>query len=277
VLGYPRYPKGPKWYQDFGRVRTLRRERYDAVLNLNGSDRSSLLTFLTGAPFRLGRRPRGGGPPHWKYLFTHICDAPRGHMLHYRQNLAALQAAGFSLGDPEFHTVIPDSVNRSISDKLEGKTDFIHVSPFTNDDYKELPSGQLAEVLNQLNLSHPQSRVVLSCAPTPRERRKLETLRQQLQFQPWKYFEGTLSLPEFAALMGQCRLHLGGDSGALHVALLMGTPTVSWFRRYADINEWRPDGDPHQSVLGEASDQGLQGISSESILALLKQSLEPHL
>src|SRR5262245_6147559 len=29
VLGYPRFPKGPKWYQDIGRVFNLRKEGYD--------------------------------------------------------------------------------------------------------------------------------------------------------------------------------------------------------------------------------------------------------
>ncbi|NBV86328.1 MAG: hypothetical protein EBS01_08730, partial [Verrucomicrobia bacterium] len=72
VWGYPRFPKGPKPWQDFGRVQKLRAAKFDAVINLNGSDRSSLLTFLTGAQWRLGRRPQGGGPWHWPLQFTHV-------------------------------------------------------------------------------------------------------------------------------------------------------------------------------------------------------------
>jgi ADP-heptose:LPS heptosyltransferase len=58
VWGYPRFPRGPKWYQDFGRIRRLRAGKFDVVVNLNGSDRSSILTGLSGARWRLGRRPR---------------------------------------------------------------------------------------------------------------------------------------------------------------------------------------------------------------------------
>ena len=39
VWGYPRFPRGPKWYQDFGRIRRLRAAKFDVVINLNGSDR----------------------------------------------------------------------------------------------------------------------------------------------------------------------------------------------------------------------------------------------
>ena len=58
VWGYPRYPRGPKWYQDLGRIRKLRAARFDVVINLNGSDRSSILTGTSGACWRLGRRRR---------------------------------------------------------------------------------------------------------------------------------------------------------------------------------------------------------------------------
>ena len=72
VWGYPRYPKGPKWYQDFGRMKRLRDAKFDVVINLNGSDRSSILTGLSGARWRLGRRPQDGGPSFWPLMFTQI-------------------------------------------------------------------------------------------------------------------------------------------------------------------------------------------------------------
>jgi ADP-heptose:LPS heptosyltransferase len=51
-------------------VAKLRREKFDVLINLNGSDLSSWLTFFSGARARLGRVPSDGGPPFWRRMFT---------------------------------------------------------------------------------------------------------------------------------------------------------------------------------------------------------------
>ena len=57
VWGYMRYPRHATLRENFQMVSRLRKEKFDVLINLNGSDRSSWLTFLSGAPKRLGRRP----------------------------------------------------------------------------------------------------------------------------------------------------------------------------------------------------------------------------
>ncbi len=58
VWGYMRYPRHATLRENFDTIRGLRRERFDVLINLNGSDRSSWLTFFSGAHERLGRVPR---------------------------------------------------------------------------------------------------------------------------------------------------------------------------------------------------------------------------
>jgi ADP-heptose:LPS heptosyltransferase len=48
VWGYPRFPKHASLKENLDFVRRMRRERFDVLINLNGSDRSSWLTFLSG-------------------------------------------------------------------------------------------------------------------------------------------------------------------------------------------------------------------------------------
>ena len=62
VWGYMRYPRHATLRENFQMVSRLRKEKFDVVINLNGSDRSSWLTFLSGAHERLGRLPDDGGP-----------------------------------------------------------------------------------------------------------------------------------------------------------------------------------------------------------------------
>ena len=107
VIGYPRFPKGPKWFNHGEWIKLLRTAKYDAVLNVNGSDRSSILTWLTGSPLRLGRIPRrknGGG-----VSVTHCVEHPYRNAPVFEQTVKALELAGFAKGDGGFHVVIPES------------------------------------------------------------------------------------------------------------------------------------------------------------------------
>ena len=74
--------------------------------------------------------------------------------------------------------------------------------------------------------------IVLSVAPNKREKMKLNALLPELTFKPAIVFDGTLSLLELAAIIDESSLHVGGDSGALHIALMCDTKTLAWFRNY---------------------------------------------
>jgi ADP-heptose:LPS heptosyltransferase len=274
VRGYPRFPAGPSWFQDLARVRSLRGEKFDAVINLNGSDRSSLLTWATGAPLRLGRVPPKV-PWFWPLCFTHTVNVPHFTQPVFQQRLDALAAAGFSPPDPGdlFPIEIPQAASRRVDALLGDSRAFVHVSPFATQDEKELPPEVLAEFLDAAQAAHPELAWVLSAAPNEREKAKLAALRARLRVSPWKIFAGDLNLVELAALLRRARLHLGGDSGALHVALMAGTPTLSWWRDYPGRVEWQPAGPPHRAVLGQASPQGLTDISRAQLLAALADAL----
>ena len=274
VWGYPRFPRGPKWYQDFGRIRRLRAANFDAVINLNGSDRSSILTGLSGARWRLGRRPEDGGPAFWSTMFTHIVEHPYKTELISTQRWHCLKKAGFPGAQPEFHPEIPEAARRSVREKAGDAGGWIHVSPFTTEDYKELPPGQIAEVLDQLHRRFPGEKIILTCSGHVREKTKMSALLAALNFQPWRVFAGELDLLELAALLQSSRLHLGGDSGGLHVAWMTGVPTVTWFRRYDGLPDWQPVGDRYRSVIGERTSEGLTDIRTPQIVAMAEDLLK---
>jgi ADP-heptose:LPS heptosyltransferase len=266
VWGYPRFPKSPSWPRLLGRIRQLRAERFDVVINLNGSDRSSILTFLSGAPARLGRRPEKGGPWFWDFLFTDIVEFPYKTMPISKQRWECVKAAGFPGDKPVFNIQIPEGARQTIREKIGSEASFVHVSPFTTEDQKELPLEILAETLNELMAARPRMRMILSCAPNEREKSRMNELLKKLHSVPWHVFGGELNLLELAALMQRSGLHLGGDSGALHVAWMVGVPTVSWFREYDGIKDWMPDGSGHRVLIGRAAASGLQGIKAGGLV-----------
>ena len=277
VWGYPRFPKGPKPWQDWARIRKLRAAKFDAVLNLNGSDRSSFLTWLSGAPLRLGRCSALSVKN--QILFTHPIVFPRGGKMVSEQHCEFIQRAGIPCGPVEYHIRITAEVRKSVAQML-GDGDaparrFIHVSPFTTQDQKELPLDVLARALNMIFQAMPEVPIILSCAKNDRELGKLAVLSSLLEFTPHRTFAGNLGLLELVGVLSASRLHLGGDSGGLHVAVMAGASTISWFRRYDGVNEWAPSGERHRALFGEESEDGIKGIEAEAVCAAVQKSLMP--
>jgi ADP-heptose:LPS heptosyltransferase len=268
VWGYPRFPKGPKPWQDFGRIRKLRDAQFDAVINLNGSDRSSLLTWLSGARWRLGRRPEDGGPWHWAYQFTHVVEVPYRTGPVWKQRWNCLKKAGIPVeGEGEFRVTISEAPRRAAGIGPEDDGHYFHISPFTTQDRKELPQSQLAGLVRGLLERFPEKRVVVSCAPNERERGKLAALLAVLPVAPWRVFDGTLRLLDLASVIAGSAVHFGGDSGAVHLALMAGTPSVSWFRQYEGLSDWAPNGRQHRVLVGqEAAGGGIEGIGAGDLL-----------
>jgi ADP-heptose:LPS heptosyltransferase len=268
VWGYMRYPRHATLKENWQMVARLRREKFDVVINLNGSDRSSWLTFLSGARERLGRTPEGGGPPFWKRMFT-------AHVQHsfwdepiYVQRCRCLGKAGFPSMPPEFHVQIPETHLRAADISSADTGMYFHASPFTTDDRKELSPAQFAELVGQLAKQFPEKRWALSCAPTERERKKMDSLLPMLPVKPWRVFAGNLNLTQLAAVIEHSILHLCGDTGTLHLALMTGARTVSWFWPNPGRKAWVPEGKDHRTIVGhsEPDKQFLCGIQISDLL-----------
>jgi len=250
VWGYMRYPRHATWRENFEMISRLRREQFDVLINLNGSDRSSWLTFLSGARERLGRVPEGGGPLFWRRLFTAHVHQPFGEEPTYWQRCRCLAQAGFPFAQPEFHVEIKPELLAAANFPPDVTGTYFHLSPFTTDNIKELPPDQLVELINALAERWPDKKLVISCAPTDRERGKMESLLKQLSRPPWRLFAGELDLMQLAAVIQHSALHLCGDTGTLHLALMTGAPAVSWFRPNPGRHSWIPIGDRYRTVVG---------------------------
>jgi heptosyltransferase-3 len=275
IWGYPRYPRRAKWYQDIARVRRLRSAKFDVVINLNGSDRSSILTRLSGAPWRLGRRPLDGGPPFWSAMFTHIVEHPYKEELISTQRWRCLKKAGFPGEKPELHLEIPAAAKRRALEKAGDEGGWIHVSPFTTVDYRELSFAQMSELLNTLN-HLTKSKIIVTCAGNEREKMRMGQLLKLLDFAPWRVFRGDLDVLEYAAIVSASSLHLGGDSGGNHVAWMFGVPSVTWYRDFDGLSEWILQGEKCTAFVGEQNDSGIRGIeTSDLISSAIKQLQRP--
>ena len=268
VWGYMRYPRHATLKENWQMVARLRREKFDVVINLNGSDRSSWLTFLSGAPERLGRLPDDGGPPFWKRMFTAHVSHPFTEEPVYEQRCRCLEKAGFPFTQPEFHTQLDPAGLRAADISEADRGSYFHISPFTTADSKELPPAQLAELIAALVKEFPGKKLALSCAPTPRELEKLEKLLALLPQKPWRVFAGNLKLTQLASVIQQSALHFCGDTGPFHLAVMTNTPTVAWFWPNPGLRQWLPNGGPFRVIIGTNTPgvQFLGGITTDELV-----------
>ncbi|MGD0348855.1 MAG: glycosyltransferase family 9 protein [Verrucomicrobiota bacterium] len=276
VWGYMRYPRHATLRENLQMVSNLRKEKFDVLINLNGSDRSSWLTFLSGARARLGRMPEGGGPPFWRRMFTDFVRHPFFPEPVYRQRCRCLEKAGFPCKPPEFHVEIaPGHLQAARINPADAGT-YFHLSPFTTDDRKELPVAQLAGLINAAQARWPGKKWVVSGAPTERERNKMDALLKRLPRPPWRVFAGELDLLQLAAVIQHSAVHLCGDTGTLHLALMTNTPAVSWFRPNPGSEVWIPAGEKFRTILGTGNDPhaALQGIETAQLLAAVQAVLK---
>jgi ADP-heptose:LPS heptosyltransferase len=125
----------------------------------------------------------------------------------------------------------------------------------------------MARTLNALTARFPAIPLVLSCAGNDRERAKLAALLARLDRQPWKVFPGTLTPLQLAAVMRRARLHIGGDSGGIHVATLTGVPIVAWYRETPPLTGWMPRGERDAVLRAPTDDSGFLRLAPEPILA----------
>ena len=276
VWGYMRFPRHATLRENWQMITGLRREKFDALINLNGSDRSSWLTFFSGASERLGREPSGGGPPFWRRMFTEIVRYPFMPEPIYVQKCRCLEKAGFPSAPPEFHvSVDPAQLSGAGITPAEFGT-YFHLSPFTTDDVKELPPEQLAALISALETQFPGKQWVVSCAPTQRELDKLDALLKLLPRKPWRVFAGNLNLMQLASVIQHSAMHLCGDTGTLHLALMTGTPSVSWFWPNPGRGAWVSPDDRCRIIVGrnEPGARYLCGIETDGLVRAVHSVLD---
>lgn len=249
--GYTRYPRHATLRENFQLVTALRREKFDVLINLNGSDRSSWLTFFSGARERLGRAPSENASFFWQRRFTAHVYYPYLQEPLLLQRCRCLQMAGFPFITPAYHVDVKAAHLKAAGIAEADAERYFHISPFTTADRKELPPAQIADFISALQKNFPEKKIVLSCAPTEREQEKMSGLLAALPQKPWRVFWGELTISQLAAVIRYSAVNFSGDTGTMHLAAMTDTPLVAWFWPNPGRAQWLPTGNFSRILLGE--------------------------
>ncbi len=263
-------------FDNIGLIKALRREHIDVVFVFSGHNRAGLIANLIGARYRVGRRTDHNKPWWWQpLLYTHTVDLPWHQEPMFLQHWKLLKMCGLQGDRVEFGARIkPEWFLECGLTEADRKT-YLHVSPYYSFAGKELPVEQYVDLLTRLHERY--GRIALSCGPAERERALLRALVRSLPFQPWRVFDGTLNVNQYIALIDGARLHLSGDSGGLHVARMVHTPSVCWYRRRWDYRNWAPGiNEPlHRVIFTEdVAEDACHGIANDALAAAARELLD---
>lgn len=229
IEGIKSLQKMPKTIREIGRfILDLRRREFDMVLDFHGILKSGLLSFFSGSPKRIGfdRRSSKEGNSFFSNVKVRLPDEK---LSRFQRNFKLLQGMGLEVKNFNFKLHIPsenreyvESFFHSLSTPL--KKPFIAVHPGTSPKtfYKRWMPDQYAKLADRL-IHELNATVIFTWGPE--EMGWVEGIRKEMEG-PSILGPQTKSLTELGEVLRRCDLYIGGDTGPMHIAPLVGTPVV---------------------------------------------------
>jgi len=224
--------------QEWKLMNTLRKQRYDIVVNLADQWRSAIITRFTQAPIRLGFDfPKRQGML-WRKCHTQLIPTTSHDSLHtVEQNLSLLAPLQLpALQDKVGMHYSP--ADRQMVQQLTGAEKYIVVQPTSRWFFKCWSNEKFTATLQ--GLLDGGQRVVLTSGPDSKEIAMVDEIIAGLTSRENVLsLAGKLTLSQLAALIDGAQLFIGVDSVPMHMAAALQTPTVALFGP-SKLVFWRP-------------------------------------
>jgi heptosyltransferase III len=241
----PRQRGRARFKQSWPILRALRAERFDRSVDFSGNDRSAILTFLIGARQRLGFIGLGG------FLGRRFCYTQRVPLAPRDQHeslrlMSLLTSWGIKTSgslETEIHT---DSALDSQAQKILPEPKIIcHLS--SSQPRKEWPLAHWA-ALHQLAAA-AGIELLFSTGVGAREE---SLLKDFIRLAPdARTLQPIPDLALYLALLKRAKIFVTNDTGPLHFAAGVGTPTLALFGPTSSVR-WAPVGQQHRFLTGSA-------------------------
>lgn len=216
------------WFDTLGE---LRAQRYDLALDFQGLIKSATLSRLSGATDVLGFDGKSLREPAARIFYSRSVTADdSGHVINKNLALASevLQqrvTLRESAEEPALDFPLRDVTSAVLDDlRATGISKFALVNPGAAWPNKRWPAERFGAIAKDLHDSHGLTPVVLW---GPGERVLAEAVANASDGRA--VIASETRLPDLVALSRASSFMISGDTGPLHIACAVGTPTVSLF------------------------------------------------
>ncbi len=215
----------PSLVRDAGRlVRSLRDRHFDLVVDFHSILRSGVLSWLSGAPRRVGYAPPFGREgAHW--FATELARLSPRRQSRFDRNEALVRYLGLDQAmEPRPLAVSPARLELARKALGPGPAP-VALHPGTSDGtahkrWTPEGYGALARAL-----AEDGTPSIVTCGPARDDRAFADAVIEAAGGAA-RAAPTTASLLDLAAVFQASRLYVGGDTGPLHVASLVGTPVL---------------------------------------------------
>jgi lipopolysaccharide heptosyltransferase I len=211
-----------------GFVKDLQMRKFDVALDFHGILKSGFLSFLSGSPKRIGfdRRSTKEG----NFLFSNIkVKLPEEKISRFARNLALLKGMGLEVKELKHGLHIPPKDQEYVASFLNASSGsfrrpLIAIHPGTSAKavFKRWMPDQYAQLADRL-VRELKATVLFTWGHDEIE--WVEGIRKAMKEVS---FLGpkTESLTQLGEVYRHCDLYIGGDTGPMHIASLLGIPAV---------------------------------------------------
>jgi len=214
--------------------KTLKQQKFDALLHMQLALRASVLTLGIKAKYKVGFNFKRAKEAQWLFTNQKIDDTASSHVLDSFLEFAYF--LGIDKTAPTWHIPLSDSDLKFAQNiSINNKPLFV-ISPAASKDERNWLIERYAAVADYAAQQGLQ--VVLCGSPAPREitlGKKIEALMHS----DATNLIGKTSLKQLTATIKQAKLILAPDSGPAHIATTQGTPVIGLYG-HSNPNRTRP-------------------------------------
>lgn len=224
-----------KYTEEIRFLKRIRERHFDMTVDLTGGDRAAIISFLSGARYRIGWESLKGFVGK-RFLYTHLYR-PDGQRHMVLQNLDVLKRFGISTDNLAIDIFIPDEARQYIGEifkKYNIKPNLhpiIHIHPTSRWLFKCWKDEYMAEIISWL--LHKGFIVIVTSSP---DRKEIERVKGIISLSQSVALKGKLidlsgktTIKELAAISEASDLFFGVDSAPMHIAAALGTPVIALF------------------------------------------------
>ncbi len=238
------FQKKASLWQHFQFLWQIRQKHFDLVIDFFGNPRSALISWFSGAKYRIGFDFPGRG-----LYYTHCVDLTGKEKYAAEHKSLLLEPLKISLDSLSLDFFV-DETDREYVDALFqqmhlNKHDFIvSISPVSRQPYKVWPAQNFSNIADRL-IEVFGAKILFTYGPG--EKHFVEQVRHHMHHQALPDYP-VPTLSQAKAIFERVDLHLGNDNGLCHFAIAAGIPTVAIFGKPKALNWTPPQQDRHRAV-----------------------------
>jgi lipopolysaccharide heptosyltransferase II len=223
---------------DLALGRRLRAARFDVAIDFHGGPRASMLTWLSGAPVRIGYEVTGRSWMYTRRVARPRALRPRHSVENQWDLLAALEIPAPDRSQFPVEMTVDPAAARAMDERLaragvEPGDPIIVIHVSAGNPFRRWPVAAFAALVTVLITRDRRRRVIVTSGPSDRQAadRVITHARSLLTDEDRGHVTscGDCSLAELRALVERAALYIGGDSGPLHVAATSAVPIVGLY------------------------------------------------